>query len=552
MVTVARTVGGPGAGKTTRLLDLVEMVLDKLVQDPLRVGFVSFTRAARREASARAGAKFGVSATELEGSGYFRTLHSVAYKQLGISKGELLAGSKDDQAWLKEATQDDAAKLGDDDVDGDMFRLPSAEGEATRALALWDVARQRLVSLETIWRELESTDSRLPDLAICQAIAAVYEDAKRRDDRLDFTDLLMRFAGRQWTWDHEHPFAECEPQGKDPMLPVWILDEAQDMSNLSALVFKRLLRSATWGYLAGDSWQEIYGWAGCDGSIFADWPVAKDEMLPVSYRCPSRILDFADRIMTQGGASPRAFRAHEAGGEIEHAEIGQVLESLDHSEDTLILARTNQYAQGLAKKLDEHSIPWKPTKGMGGCQAPAKVTGICALESLRRGDGIDGLGMHRLMELLPSAADGTELFVHGAKQFYKDNKDTAHKTCALKLGDTGEAGCTDAFRNLVGSGDYVKLLEPKAQSMARAAMAHGVEAIRNPKVKVGTFHSAKGTEADRVICLNKLPVPAKLAIDTEDGMAAERRVWYVTASRARKRLTIVDDGNGVDGFPGLD
>jgi hypothetical protein len=50
---VARTIGGAGTGKTTELIGILEKLVDQL-GDPLRVGFVSLTRNARREAADRA------------------------------------------------------------------------------------------------------------------------------------------------------------------------------------------------------------------------------------------------------------------------------------------------------------------------------------------------------------------------------------------------------------------------------------------------------------------------------------------------------------------
>ncbi len=71
-------LGGPGAGKTNRLLTLMEEHLEAGVP-PERIGFVSFTRKAAEEARERAKKKFGLTGDDLP---FVRTLHSLCYFSL--------------------------------------------------------------------------------------------------------------------------------------------------------------------------------------------------------------------------------------------------------------------------------------------------------------------------------------------------------------------------------------------------------------------------------------------------------------------------------------
>src|SRR5262249_42035671 len=52
-------LGPPGCGKTTRLLELLDVELRRGV-DPDRIGFVTFTRAARRQAQQQVGKRLGL------------------------------------------------------------------------------------------------------------------------------------------------------------------------------------------------------------------------------------------------------------------------------------------------------------------------------------------------------------------------------------------------------------------------------------------------------------------------------------------------------------
>ena len=76
-------LGPPGTGKTTTLLNLV----DQFIQDgirPKQIGYFSFTKKAATEAATRAADKFGL---DVENDlAFFRTLHSYAFNQLGMTR----------------------------------------------------------------------------------------------------------------------------------------------------------------------------------------------------------------------------------------------------------------------------------------------------------------------------------------------------------------------------------------------------------------------------------------------------------------------------------
>jgi superfamily I DNA/RNA helicase len=550
MPTACRTIGGPGSGKTTRLLEIMEKCLDKVVSDPLRIGFVSFTRAARREASSRAASKFGYTCSDLETQGFFRTLHSCCYKLLGITKGELLVGGKDDTDWLQDAVGDDRVRLDNrngNNLDDDSFCVPASSGDSAQALAFWDVARNSFKPVTTIWEKAYQSAIAVPPLETCHGVIARYETAKARDGRLDYCDLLMRYAGHAWTGDHTHPFARTRLEGDVPMLPVWIVDEAQDNSPLLWAVFTRLVQPATYVYLAGDHLQAIYGWAGSDGSLFANYPVAKEEELPISYRCLDRILDFGDSILRAGGRPARAFRANQQGGEVTSVETLKALGNVKADEDTLVLARTNDFAAEVARRLTERGIPWKPIKGPGGFHAPARAAGVQAILDLRAGKQIDGTAVWHMLKLMSSKVGTVELWAHGCKTFF-DDKDKRSKMAPLDLASLEDAGATGAFRKLVASEHYKTIFkEEPARIMATAAERHGAEVAMNPRVRVGTTHASKGMEADHVVAVNHIPYPTVREIATKTGMDEERLVWYVTCTRARNKLTIAE-GDG-DRFP---
>jgi len=80
-------LGPPGTGKTTTLLNLVDQFIQQGVR-PRQIGYFSFTKKAATEAATRAADKFGL---DIENDlTFFRTLHSYAFNQLGMTKEKML------------------------------------------------------------------------------------------------------------------------------------------------------------------------------------------------------------------------------------------------------------------------------------------------------------------------------------------------------------------------------------------------------------------------------------------------------------------------------
>ncbi len=220
MLQIAQIIGGSGTGKTRELMACLDLAVQRL-HDPHLIGFVSFTRAACDEAADRAADMLNMKRADLRDHGWFKTLHGVCYRLLGVEK-ELLTDTAADRTWLQEALQCDVKGTA---VEKDAEHLDVFEGatsNAERALALWGTARNRLHGLRPTWEAADECDDRTPDYQECVTIVERYEQAKRLDHRLDFVDLLARFSG--WRLRIEGP-DKCEPDGEVPKLECWLHDE---------------------------------------------------------------------------------------------------------------------------------------------------------------------------------------------------------------------------------------------------------------------------------------------------------------------------------------
>lgn len=533
---IAQLIGGAGTGKTTELLRLMALNLENY-GDPLKIGFVSFTRAARKVAADRASDRFNLHPGKLERAGWFRTLHSVCYRVLKIGK-ELLADNAESRQWLEESL---GQKVGP--ASGDFSELVfEDQSDADIALKLWSAACARLEPLRKVWDNATRSDDRVPPYAYGEKLIRRYEQAKRLDGRVDFTDLLARVAGYRLTVDGPEP---CTPDGDLPELPVWFFDEQQDTSALLDAVCHRLIETAERVYVVGDPFQAIYTFAGADPAHFLAWPVAdgKRKVMPKSYRCPAPILALGERILQNcSDYWDRKIEPADHAGTIEDDDLDMALEGVKPNESWLLLARTNFLARKYAAVLNDRNVPWRSTRGNNVWTAPLRNTAIEAMLSLETGQSITDDDWRAVLKYLPSNAGGRVMLVRGTKKRWQDKDGSQPKYPEIVLRDLGFMGGTEALVESIRTGRWRSLIE-HAERFTDAAKRWGIEAVRNPSLQIGTIHSAKGDEADNVLLCTATGRRIEAGMQTQDGANAEYRVWYVGVTRARRRLVLANDRN---------
>lgn len=540
MPTIARLIGGAGTGKTHRLLEIMGKTIDAGDIEPQQIGFVSMTRAARHVASTRAAERFGVSVPSLENDGWFRTLHSVCYKCLAVSSGEMLAGDEDAATWLENALGEQVKGVGGEDADAFAEAAVVGDNDASKALGLWAAARNRLEPLAEAWARAEACDDRTPDLETCRSTIERYEQAKRLDGRHDFVDLLGRFAGYRFGVNgHERK----APDGYVPDVPVWFFDEQQDTSKLLDAVCRRLIDPSRWVYVVGDPFQGIYTWAGADPRLFLEWQVAKQDTMPRSYRCGAEVLELGESILREcSDYFDRGIAPAEHATEVSSSLLtGALFDEIDPRESWLILARSNSHARRLSTFLDRRGIPWLPTKGNNRWAAPKTRAAIMGLYGLEKQGVIGGDEWHAVLDKLPSKLDGESLLEHGTKaRFDQPGAMAAIAGRIFRRKEIHELGATDWLVNLLESGKWRNVVDG-ADRWINAFETWGYAAVENPGVKCGTVHSVKGAEADNVLWLTTTSQQTDRAMQTDEGADAERRVNYVAVTRARKRLIVAKE-----------
>jgi superfamily I DNA/RNA helicase len=523
------------------MLEIMEKALDRpeVAGNPFALGFSSFTRAARQEASGRASAAWGVRQADLESNGWFRTCHSVAYRVLGVSRGEMLGGGKEDDKWVSEALGSDVQASFDEDEGG--IAIYTGDPVAAAALNYWSMARSMVVPIRQVVEADGSPDAPSAGEVIKRIEA--YETAKRLDGRVDFTDLLCRFVGVK-----NVPSIGPESVAPEGMVPDavvgWIFDEAQDASKLLDMACRRLVtgESCRWAWLVGDPYQVLYSWAGASSDYFMAWDVGKNQkVMPKSYRCAPPILALGERCLQRLGEDywDRGIApADHEGSVIESDNYEDDLADIDPREETLVVARTNRAVGKIAAILDDVGVPFRRVKAKQG--AYNRDLGMAGLWKLQHGQPATREEWTQAIDILPSKTiDGRTWLVRGAKS--KWNQGLNERFDLLFPEFLPDVGATEHLRGAIASGEWSGLPDGGTKWYA-SAKRYGVEVVATPKVRIGTVHSVKGQEADKVIVLTSQNRRiAESENDDPARFAEERRIEYVAVTRARRKLIVDHD-----------
>ena len=300
-------LGPPGTGKTTTLLNLVDKYLKKI--NPNRIGYFAFTKKAAHEARDRAIAKFNLTEEDLP---YFRTLHSLAFRRLGIQKQNVMQ---------KRHYADLGNKLGFpvdyEENEQEMNGIFSTKSDYLRIIQL---AKLRNISFEKQYDLKEHTqDVELNNLKI---IANELERYKKEYGLVDFNDMILNFI----------------KSNSSPNFDVVFIDEAQDLSLMQWKMVKTIWNRTTDNYIAGDDDQAIFKWAGADVDSFIALD-GKFIRLTQSHRVPAKIHELAMKIISKvNNRIPKLWKPKMKEGKLTiHADFRDI----DMSQgEWLVLART--------------------------------------------------------------------------------------------------------------------------------------------------------------------------------------------------------------------
>lgn len=468
--------GPPGTGKTTTGMRFIEERLERGIP-PNRIGYIAFTRKAANEARARAAEKFGFTADDMP---YFRTIHSLAFMQLGIKPSGMLQRTNYTELGEKLGIEVSGSF---NNEDGLLQGMPLGD----RYFFLDNLARITRKPLKKIYEE--SGDDEI-DWHELDRVSRTLQQYKKIHKLYDFTDLL-----EQWL---EH--------GHTPKLDSIFVDEAQDLSALQWDFVEKLTVNMEDKYVAGDDDQAIYRWAGADVERLIHLP-GRRIILDQSYRVPRTVHAVATNLLTRiQSRVPKRFKPSDISGSVNWHFTH---DAVDLSKGQWLLLARNSY---LTRELEETCLragyPFESLK-----KSPLQndsLKAIIAWTNLCKGQRVNG--------------DALKLIYRFMGLRKRTDKERTYSLADVKL----EPGIWHQRLTHISAAEREYYI---------AARRQGESLTADPRIKINTIHAVKGGEADNVLILTDMAARSyKYMQQYPDD---EARVFYVGMTRAKHNLHLI-------------
>lgn len=539
---ITKIDGAPGSGKTYQLLQHIKRLRDVEDIKPWDVKFMTFSRSARRDAEERLKGIFAEDPDDVEKA--VTTVHGAA---LGQVIGEVYETDEFNEEWDLISQQKDPDKF------SRFFRkeFPYINYEVR--------AKDPLEALER--GEDPGGDTGNDIIAAYNFLRAKvwgYEYNQHAPVEIDqppsrIEEIMRRFD----EWKEENKYLQHDDYVHDavearltPHADYLFIDEFQDLSPLQYKLYKvwRDEGDISRIYIAGDADQSIYGFRGADPKYFRGTDVHRVEPQKQSRRCPSEVVEAANRSLCVDGDDDRdedeIMEPAQTGGDVEHLTVETshgladlVKDEVDATDgDVYLLSRANHFVSEVGEALREEGVPYFGlSRSHQRWRSPAAEI-YKVLRGVEAGRPLDTPGLEEAVE---------EVLSQGEEGVIRETARRKIDAEGVDKDDLFEWFGVDSREGLLSTLD----LKEWQYDIIRAALQS--DASHAPRdVRIGTIHAAKGLEADSVLLFPDYS-QKMLQRYQGDSQAEEERIFYVGASRASDRLRVVHDFFGGEEFPPL-
>lgn len=566
-------LAGPGSGKTSVVVERTAYLIREGKIPASSILVVTFSKAAAREMKERFLRFMEIPRSDVT----FGTFHGVFYGILkqayGLGAGNILS-EEEKYGILKEVTMEYGQDMAQE---GDFLE------EVAKEIS---VVKGNRISLEHYYASCCSDE-------VFRQIFMGYRNALRQKRKLDFDDMLLccyqLLSQRQdirQAWQQKFRYI--------------MVDEFQDINHLQYDTVRLLAAPENNLFIVGDDDQSIYHFRGARPEIMLNFKKVYSEaetvLLDVNYRCSENILSTAMKVVScnQKRFSKKLSTPNEKGKPVclrefqnpreeylaVSAKLKQRLEAGENLEDTVILFRTNQEAEGLVGTLMEYQIPFTMKEQLPNLFRHWICRNLRAYLAMAAGDR----SRRTFLEIMNrpnryiarDALTEPQIRFEALQEYYKDkdwmcDRITTLETHLKILATLNPYAAINFIRKGMGYEEYLReyadyrrmkpeeLLEvlERIQESAKGMKSLSeweeyIEAytkklaeqakkqeVKREGVTLSTLHASKGLEYDKVYIMNvnEGSIPYKKAV-LQETLEEERRLFYVGMTRAKKELTL--------------
>jgi len=522
--------GGPGTGKTTRIIEEIKSRL--MEPDGRNFSYVTFTNASARDFKRRISEEFGLNENDIKNL-WVGTQHSMCLRLLGRSDIVTVQDRKEFCTTLH-IDYDLPKSRQEDEMMGGEINENAPIGNNAFELDKKARAQRRQLTNDEI---LDCFAGRFGAKDM-EMFSREWKAWKERTQRLDYEDMLEKVLERKL------------------MLPVKRLyfDEFQDYGPLQYEVYKvwRDADVVSSVMIVGDADQAIFSFIGASPRFMLE-EIGEHVVLEKNYRNPKKIYQYAhDLIMKNKVRKEMNVECvSEVEGIIEKVDLyckppDRLISMILPNETTLVLARTNKQCISLCEAFDNGLFPYQWLR----VGTPWSIGFLALLDAIRKintswDEKLEPIELHSLINLLPQK----DYIIRGKKTLlmktftplsFRELQDTYLKhpePVSLKSFAEGRGVRIATITEAVIS----HLESDRQHRIADIFIERGSPKIeRKMEVEIGTFHSSKGLGRDTVILIDSLPKKvSNVILDNTDALEAERRVYYVAITRCKKRVVLV-------------
>ena len=512
-------LAGAGTGKTRAITHRIAYAVATGTVPAENVLAVTFTARAAGELRTRLRA-LGVVGVQA------RTFHAAALRQLSyfapqVLGGQLPAVADNPIRWVTQAAN--------------RLRLRTDRAELRDLAAEIDWAKSSLITPQDYPAAAAKANRSisLPPGRVAEVYAG-YEEAKRRNNEIDFADLLLIMAGAL----EELPEVARAVRAQ---YRCFVIDEYQDVSPLQQRLLDGWLGERDDLCVVGDANQTIYSFAGARPSYllgFAErYPDAQVIRLQRDYRSTPQVVELANRLIARSdtGAGLRLIGQRPDGPaptfaeyDDEVAEATSVASTAKRliaegtpASELAVLFRINAQSEVYEQALSEAGIPYVLRGGEKFFERNEIRQAMVLLRGAARADDDSVTLAEAVTEVLSSVGWNPQHPPPGGAARERWESLAALVSLAEQFAEEQPGARLD---------------ELNRELEQRAATQH---APTVQGVTLASLHSAKGLEWDAVflVGLTDQTIPIQHA-DTPEQLAEERRLLYVGITRARHRLML--------------